>query len=370
MLTRVLSTFSTLVFCALGGCGGSSSPTVTTPVTSVPPQPVTTDAWDAVKTAVDESPISDLRLIIGDSSGVIFEYEKGDTPANEVYRVASASKLLTGLTLMRLVEAEALSLSDSPQSLLPDWTAETTDLRSRVTLEQALSFTTGFNGTPLSSGCILRSLIRLENCVIEIHDDGIETIPGDAFYYGPEHMHIAAGMAQRAVGEDYVDIFIAEIAEPLNLENTRFETPSQLNPPAAGGAVSTANDYAKILQALMAGDIIRDLDVFLEDRTATVRFGFRPESIGRDAGDWHYGLGFWLECDSFVWDQACEENLIISSPGAFGWLPWIDFSNGYYGLIATEDSEGGLIAVGDRPTSQSVQLEQRLQPLILEALAE
>ena len=111
MLTRVLSTFSTLVFCALGGCGGSSSPTVTTPVTSVPPQPVTTDAWDAVKTAVDESPISDLRLIIGDSSGVIFEYEKGDTPANEVYRVASASKLLTSLTLMRLVEAEALSLS-------------------------------------------------------------------------------------------------------------------------------------------------------------------------------------------------------------------------------------------------------------------
>lgn len=354
------------------GCGGSGTNPSTDPVVVVPPPPPPpqADAWAGVKESVDASAITDLRLVIGDSTGVIFEYEKGNLPGDEEHRLASASKLLTGLTVMRLVEAGTLSLSDNPQAYIGGWTNDPTDDKSRVTLEQTLSFTTGFNASPLTSGCILRPAVLLENCVLEIHDDGPETLPGDAFYYGPEHMHIAAGMAQGATSLNYVDIFTEQIADPLNLNDTHFETPSVINPRASGGAVSTANDYAEILRALMAGDLISDIDGFTQDRTGAVSFGFRPNAIGMEAGDWHYGLGFWRECDSFVWDQTCADDIVISSPGAFGWLPWIDFSENYFALIATEDSEGGLVAVGDRPTSASITLEQELQPLIVTALSE
>lgn len=358
------------VLAACGGGGSSSSPPVSMPPPAPPPPPPpSSDVWEAVKTAVDVSPITDMRLIIGDSTGVIFQYEKGSLPGDEVHRIASSSKLLTGLTLMRLVEAGDLSLDDNPQDYLTGWTSNPADNRSKVTLEQALSFTTGFNASPLQAGCILQIFKLLQTCVQEIHDDGIETIPGDSFYYGPEHMHIAAAMAEVATGQSYVDIFKTQIVEPLNLSaDTAFVNPSLTNPRASGGAESTANDYAEILRALMAGEIITDLSSFTQDRTANVSFGFRPNAVLMDSGDWHYGFGFWRECDDFVWQNSCTDDVVISSAGAFGWVPWIDFKADYFGLIATEDSEGGIIAVGEGPTRTSTALEQELQPLIETAL--
>ena len=43
---------------------------------------------------------------------------------------------------------------------------------------------------------------------------------------------------------------------------------------------------------------------------------------------WHYSIGHWVEDDPAVGDGA------FSSPGAFGFYPWIDASKTYYGVLA------------------------------------
>jgi CubicO group peptidase (beta-lactamase class C family) len=129
---------------------------------------------------------------------------------------------------------------------------------------------------------------------------------------------------------------------------------------AAGGAVSSAHDYAKLLHAFLAGGFITNMDDFLTPRTLNLARGYVPASTG--SLDWQYALGSWNECNATTWNQSCTDAKVNSSPGAYGWLPWIDRQHGYYALIATR------IAVGEGDT-KSVPIEQQLQPLIVAAIA-
>jgi len=93
---------------------------------------------------------------------------------------------------------------------------------------------------------------------------------------------------------------------------------------------------------------------------------FRPGAVELNMFDWHYGFGFWKECDLSSYQPECNIDPTISSPGGFGFTPWIDFDAGYWGVIAIEERPG----FGSNPSQQSVQLEQALQPLIEAAIAE
>lgn len=55
---------------------------------------------------------------------------------------------------------------------------------------------------------------------------------------------------------------------------------------------------------------------------------------------------------------------MISSAGAFGFTPWIDFNRGYWAVIVLEEP----LNRGYSPGELSVALEQELQPLIATAL--
>ena len=71
-----------------------------------------------------------------------------------------------------------------------------------------------------------------------------------------------------------------------------------------------------------------------------------------------YGLGAWLECATPAAGCTC-----ISSPGAFGFTPWLDREAGYYAIIATElaNTRGGVV-------KDSLDLEQALKPAFAAAL--
>lgn len=72
----------------------------------------------------------------------------------------------------------------------------------------------------------------------------------------------------------------------------------------------------------------------------------------------HYGLTAWLECATP--DEGCEQ---LSSPGAFGFTPWLDRDAGYFAILGMEldQSGSGVVAF-------SIDLQQALMPLIVEAL--
>ena len=47
--------------------------------------------------------------------------------------------------------------------------------------------------------------------------------------------------------------------------------------------------------------------------------------------NFHYGLSAWLECP-----PPAANCGVLSSPGAFGFTPWVDREGGYYAIIAME----------------------------------
>jgi len=342
----------------VANCGGSTS----APVPPPPPPPPAADIWADVKTAVDVAKTSNLHLVIGDANGEIFSYEKGSFPRTEIHRLASASKLLSSITIMRLAEQGTLSLDDHPQDYIPWWTNDPTDDRAHITLEHLLSFTSGFNYQPGEANCTSDGNITLEDCARDFYDKDIESVPGDVFYYGPAPLQIAAYMAEMASGVAYVDLFKTQVGDVLNLgSDTGFVTPSLTNPRASAGAQSNVDDYSEVQRALLAGELVSDMNMFARDRTDNATFGHRPAIIEDQNMDWHYGLGFWRECEAMVWNDGCANNIMMSSPGAYGWNPWLDIENNYYGLIAMDVSL--LVDNG------SVELKLALQPLIEAALA-
>jgi hypothetical protein len=70
-----------------------------------------------------------------------------------------------------------------------------------------------------------------------------------------------------------------------------------------------------------------------------------------------YGLTAWLECPTP--QTGCAA---ISSPGAFGFTPFLDRDAGYYAVLGMEIDRGN----GD---NFGPELEQALRPLIAAALA-
>lgn len=355
---------------ACGGSGSSPSPTAgggtqtptPSPTPSPTPPPQATHDFSAVTQAIEDYSDDNFAVLIGTKDGQIYSYTKGNFSLDGRYMIASASKWLTSATIMRLVDEGTLSLSDRPQDHLGFWTADLMDPRADITLEHLLSFTSGFNQNPGSLNCQPAAIITVTQCAQQVYNDGIDTQPGFGFAYGPEHMQIAAAMAEAATGMAFADIVRTKLAEPLGMsENTDFVNPTRRNPLASGGAESTANDYALFLTALLDGRLVADPDLFLAERTSDKELIFRP-GAAQDFGDWQYALGSFLECDKPEFDESCAAEAIYSSPGAFGWTPWIDRNAGYWGIVARRgDLQTGGIGVG---------LAQILQPLIEDVLDE
>lgn len=119
----------------------------------------------------------------------------------------------------------------------------------------------------------------------------------------------------------------------------------------AGGGVTSAADYASFLRALLDGRL--QLGALLGTQAVCTQ----PQACPRDAVKtpipsaerWHYSLAHWVEDDPQVGDGA------FSSPGAFGFYPWISADKRFYGLVAREQRHGVLsMDAGEKPAVASV----------------
>jgi len=119
----------------------------------------------------------------------------------------------------------------------------------------------------------------------------------------------------------------------------------------AGGGVTSAADYSRFLRALMTGQL--QLGPLLGRNAVCTN----PQSCPHEAvktpipatESWHYSLGHWVEDDPAVGDGA------FSSPGAFGFYPWISADKRFYGIVAREQRSGALSAdAGEKPAVASV----------------
>ena len=321
--------------------------------------PPANDAWEPLRTYIDNKvALNNSTVLIGNASGTLFSYSRGDSTEETTYAIASASKWLMAITTLRVIDSEDISVMSMPSATLPYWTSEAADPRSSITLQQLLSFTSGFSGdsgldpsTP-ALPCIEDKQASTQACTQSIYNETFAFPPaGSTFFYGPTHMYVAAAMVMTARNAPtWNTVFREELAAPLGIPLTSgFLAPSPKNGRPAGGALMSARDYALVLTALVAGELLSDESSALmtQDHTpsSTVTMMNVPTAATQD-GTWHYGLGCWRECEGDDYDASeCDAPGVISSPGAFGFYPWWDQKHGHWGVIAVQLNIPGAAAI-------------------------
>ncbi|MCP3102144.1 beta-lactamase family protein [Myxococcus sp. K15C18031901] len=354
----------------LSACGPASAPRAPSAEEApVDQQQSELAGWAAVRALLVQRAaaggVSDLGLMVFDAQDdLVFQHMVGTfTPTTRV-AVASASKFVSGIVLFELVKRGQLSL-DSTTGAVLGWTGP----KASITLRHLLSFTSGMNPENV---CTTNPDITLATCVAILSAQAPVAAPGTRFDYGSTHLHVAARMAEVVTGKTWNTLFSDILRAPLGQATavSYYSRPRQAlgtqNPLIAGGLRASMSEYADFLRLAFHKGQTPALTVgtpALFDTQARepydVVIGNSPmQGIGLP---FHYGLTAWLECLTPA--QGCTR---LSSPGAFGFTPWMDRESGYYAILGMEltvtAGEGGVAEF-------SVNLERDLAPLIRDALA-
>jgi D-alanyl-D-alanine-carboxypeptidase/D-alanyl-D-alanine-endopeptidase len=325
------------------------------------------DRWAAVDALVAKAAAAQgnpgLALSIYDARDQrVFHRAYGDFASDRRVAIASASKLVAGLVIFAQIAEGTLSLDATTRDVL-GWSGD----NGTITLRHLLSFTSGL--AP-DNPCTLNPLITLASCVDTISQAATLASPGERFDYGSTHLAVAARMAEVASGKTWNTLFRGTLGDPLGLDaEVRFYTaPKQgrgeQNPLVAGGMRASMDEYAKLLaldfhRGSYGGLAIGNAALYeaqTREPYPDVTIGSSP--IQRLGLPYRYGLTAWLECPTPA--AGCS---VISSPGAFGFTPWLDREHGYYAILGMEltDTNGGVVAF-------AVNLALALEPAILAAL--
>lgn len=289
----------------------------------------------------------DFSYAVERQDGRRYTFNRGGSTLQTSYESKSASKLVSAVILLRLVEQGYLALPDQPQKHIDGWPIGGSDPLSALTLAQLLSLTSGLTEDP---ACLNAGDSDFENCVLSVAsaNAGNGNVPGQAFFYASGHLQVAGLMAVKARGVASWQAIIAEFRSQTGLfPASQYDAPSSSNPNLAGGMHFTGEDYMAFLSALKGGLLLNaaSMSQLLADRTAAIPMAYSPilSGIGGGPGlgeDWHYGFGVWHECRSANFN--CEPGARVSSPGALGSYPFWDRSKGYSGIVVRAGAFGTL----------------------------
>lgn len=303
------------------------------------PRPAAAQGCDFGPVVAVAQAIVDNALLV-DGAGVWLE--TGDLSVSEevylgpygpstVVAIASASKLVSAVLLLTLVDDGLLDIDAPLSTYLPQFTG----LKGTMTVRQMFSHTSGLPGGSnhpvLSDGSItLAQAADQIACCIDL-----AAPPGTQFAYGGLSMHVAGRVAEVATGLPWNTLFVQRVAIPLGLTHTDYDVsgPTQ-NPRIAGGVRSTLTDYAILLRMLRDGGRHQGMP-FLSRNALTILTSDQTNGVpivSSPAGDdRRYGFGAWLDLVA-----ADGTTVRISSPGAFGFTPWIDLDLHLSGILLIE----------------------------------
>ncbi len=182
-----------------------------------------------------------------------------------------------------------------------------------------------------------------------VHDSNLD----GKFNYGGGHFQAFAALPEAQGGLNIGANFDAGLANQINSTlgaGTHF---SYSNPGLAGGGQSTVTNYTQFLQAIVSGNLLL-MKSFLGYKPVCTAGELCPHALSAGTPvrvpynnqlvtlKWHYSVGHWVEDDpnSPLLNQfgaKVGDDNAYSSPGVFGFYPWIDHSKTYYGVVARED---------------------------------
>jgi CubicO group peptidase (beta-lactamase class C family) len=222
------------------------------------------------------------------------------------FRIASISKILTAVTVLKLVEQGELELDEPIVGFIADSLGvPLADERARsITIRQLLSHTSGISnflkiffdaGTYDQMGMLKVAL-----------GETLASEPGSTFKYGNVSYVLLGKAIERATGLSYQDATRQLVLAPLGLQSFRLVGTYDFGPTdalhavsggrtymeqlgAAGGWVATATDVAKLLDSLDPQS--PSLHIISEKYMELMKLPATPVPVGPL---WDYGLGLRL----------------------------------------------------------------------------
>jgi hypothetical protein len=257
--------------------------------------------------------IGDFYWEIGDTSGSLVSGAVGTTySSSTAMDIASASKLIFGAYVVESFKTD-LSKADAQAMRMGS---------GYVSLEYAICL-----GKANVDDCF-----QAKHLLTQVHNSDYTDADKGKFYYNGGHFQWYADVGLKLGSLDNAGL-AAEMKNQLGTElNIAYGSPQ-----LAGGAYMSADDYAQFLRKIISGGLAIK-DHLGEDPVCTLPGTSCPTAVYSPASpyNWHYSWGHWIEDDSSIGDDGA-----FSSPGAFGFYPWIDSSKQYYGILARRSDTSG-----------------------------
>jgi len=286
-------------------------------------------------------------VVVGNASGIQFEYVHGNFSLHEVVETASTSKWPIAMMLAGLVDDGTIKSLDSFASdYVPWWSSDrANEAKANITIRQLLSFTSGFDdgeqaggGSDNSTTCMdnYTSPLGFDGCAKQIYaSTNLSGTPGLSWAYNSVHLQMAGAVAIHASKLDIQSVVKKYLFDPYGMNRTTCGN-GLPNPQLAVCLQTTGSDYQKFLQAQLTNSVLSERMVVESELDHTPWNRESPQFYGL------YGFGHFLECfdsqDGFT--PACEAAMTHCDPGAFGFYPLIDRANGYYmEIVAYETNE-------------------------------
>lgn len=364
---------------------------ISTPATAqVRLSPLGAEALDAyLQEAVEESRIPGLAAAVITAQGVAYRGDFGlqdvaravRMPSDAIFGIASMTKPITAVAVMMLVEEGKVALDDPvaqhlpgvvPTEVFASFDSATQRFTSRpvstaVTVRHLLTNTSGL-GYPFSNATLF-ALIGTTTPSPTVTSFPLLFDPGTRWAYG-ESTRVLGSMIEAVTGQPLYDFYRARIFGPLGMDDTAWTVPEakldrvvtahrtegdalvEVRSPTSGtlggaprgdgGLYSTAADYSKFVQLMLAGgrtadgtrllsaasvelmgqNHIGDLRVELQPAANPARTRPFPLNAGRDT----FGLGFQV--------TSAHDDPELRSPGSMSWAGiqntqfWIDPERG------------------------------------------
>lgn len=292
---------------------------------------------------ISKADVPGASLLILQDGKMVHQAAYGSYDLSRVVPIASASKWLSGAVIMTFVEDGLIDLDKPISTYLADAKGKPS---GAITMRQLVSFTSGLKDDD-QIPCFGDVSITLSACNSTILGLPLIDKPGVGFRYGGTHLHVAAGVVEAVAGKSFEQVFQERVAGPLKMTNTTFTPPYRKatatdgHPSPAGSAASSLGDYGRFMEMLvhegMAPSGTRILEAasireMSKDQTGDAKFV--SASRHRKKAATLYGVAHWLDVV-----DANEVGLVQSSPGAFGFRPWIDSVNGIAGVYLIWDTD-------------------------------
>uniref|UniRef100_UPI00404A4075 serine hydrolase domain-containing protein n=1 Tax=Flavobacterium sp. TaxID=239 RepID=UPI00404A4075 len=231
----------------------------------------------------------DNQIIYQKSFGFADLENREKNTDKSVFSIASLSKSLTAVGIMKLVEEEKLTLETTIEVYFPEFMP---DFSKSITIQNLLNHSSGMeanigrtddNGNGLMPEI---TAISLEALLVKFKDSKLIFEPGTGYDYNNFGYLLLANIIEKVSGQSYEDFMKQKVFKPLGMKNTYIESFDSLNDVAqpylglglhnytkldasfhvswlkgAGDISSTTVDLYKFMQALENGTLIKPATV-------------------------------------------------------------------------------------------------------------